>query len=480
MHKKRTKIVCTLGPASQSLELIRKMVGEGMNVARLNFSHGTHENHEMLIKHVRQIEKETGEAVAIIQDLQGPKIRIGILPRDGVELKSGEKVVFDTATFDYKDGVIPVDYHDLHKYLKKGEAMLLDDGRLEVRVLEIKGTKIFAEVVIGGNIISHKGINVPDSGLTVHALTDKDKEDIQFGVDHDVDWIALSFVSCADDILDARYLIQQCEAKMKKRSGQPIRLIAKIERKVALKNIREIIDAADGIMIARGDLGIEMPAPEVPLIQKKLVDMAVSVAKPVIVATQMLDSMQHNLRPTRAEVSDVANAVIDHTDAVMLSNETATGDFPVEAVHIMNEIVSGTEESAYDNMVLPALNGKRQTVEDTVCQMARVAAERLDAKIIVSASISGETARLISRYRPELPIVVSTNTERVRRQLNLSWGVLPFVLEPCRSIEELIDRSFTHLKALKVVKKGERAIVVSGEPVGQAGNVNLLEIREIN
>lgn len=480
MHKKRTKIVCTLGPASESLEVIRKMVEEGMTVARLNFSHGTHENHEMLIKNVRRVEQETGEAIAIIQDVQGPKIRVGILPRDGVELKIGEKVVFDTASFDYKSGVIPIDYHGLHEYVKKGESMLLDDGRLDVRVLDVKGTKIFTEVIMGGVIISHKGINVPDSALTVHALTEKDKEDIQFGVDHDVDWIALSFVSCADDILDARYLIQQYETRIKKKSKQPIRLIAKIERKIALKNIREIIDAADGIMVARGDLGIEMPAPEVPLIQKKLIDMAINVAKPVIVATQMLDSMQHNLRPTRAEVSDVANAVIDHTDAVMLSNETATGEFPVEAVRIMSEVISGTEESAYDNMDLPSLNGKKLTVEDTVCQMARVAAERLDAKIIVSASISGETARLISRYRPELPIVVSTNTERVRRQLNLSWGVLPFVLEPCRSIEELIDRSFTHLKALKVVKKGERAIVVSGEPVGQAGHVNLLEIRAVD
>lgn len=479
MHKKRTKIVCTIGPASESKTILKEMVEAGMNVARLNFSHGTYENHAMLIKNIREVEEATGEPVAIMQDVQGPKIRVGILPKEGIELKVGEKIVFDTSIFDYKSGVLPIDYKDLHKFVKKGEAMLLDDGRLEVRVLEVKGTKISAEVMAGGQLISHKGINVPDSNLEVHALTDKDKEDIKFGVEHGVDLIALSFVTNADDVLDARYLIQQYESELKKKVGQPIRLIAKIERKAALKNIKEIIDAADGIMVARGDLGIEMPAPEVPLIQKKLVDMTLSASKPVIVATQMLDSMQQNMRPTRAEVSDVANAVIDHTDAVMLSNETATGKYPVEVVKTMADIVFGTEESAYDNLRLPSLNGKQQTVEDTICQMARVAAERLDAKIILAASISGETGRLISRYRPELPVVVSTSTDRVRRQLNLSWGVIPFVLEPCRTIEELIGRAFTHLKTLKIVKKGERAIIVSGEPVGQAGQVNLLEVREV-
>jgi len=239
------------------------------------------------------------------------------------------------------------------------------------------------------------------------------------------------------------------------------------------------MDATGGIMVARGDLGVEMPAKDVPLIQKRLIDMALNSAKPIIVATQMLDSMQENPRPTRAEVSDVANAVIDHTDAVMLSNETATGKFPLEAVQTMNDVILGTESSVYDNLHLPVLNSKKVPVEEFICQMARLAAEKLDANIILAASFSGETAKLISRYRPELPIIVATSTSRVCRQLNLSWGVVPFVLEPCRTIEELIDRSFFHLKSLKLVKKGDRAIVATGEPVGQAGNVNLLEVKEV-
>lgn len=479
INKKRTKIICTIGPACESVEILKKMVESGMNVARLNFSHGTYENHEMLIKNIRQVAQETGEPVAIMQDLQGPKIRVGILPEEGVELGLGQVVNFDTYIENYHTGVIPIDYEDLHKFVKKGQRILLDDGRIEANILEVHGTSIKAQIVAGGTLKSHKGINVPDTKLIVRALTEKDKEDARFGVKLKVDFMAISFVTKPEDILDLRYLIKEYEKELKSKVQQPIRIIAKIERREAVENIKQILEVADGIMIARGDLGIETPAKDVPLTQKKIIDLCLESAKPVIVATQMLDSMQNNPRPTRAEVSDVANAVIDHTDAVMLSNETATGQFPVETVNTMSEIIFGTEKSVYDNLLVREPKKKKGRVDDVISQMSRVLAEKVGAKIILAASISGETARLISRYRPELPIVVATSTERVRHQLNLSWGVVPFMLEPCRTIEELVARSVLELKRLKMVSIGDKIIVVAGEPVGHAGHVNLLEVREV-
>lgn len=479
MQKKRTKIICTIGPACESKEVLKKMVEAGMNVARLNFSHGNFDNHEILIKNIRELNKKTGSAIAIMQDLQGPKIRVGLLPEAGIDLKENDLVTFDTSLDKYVKDIIPIDYSDLHKFLKKGERLLLDDGRIETKIIEVAGTKIITKVVVSGHIVSHKGINVPDSKLTVRTLTEKDKADAKFGVAHKVDFIALSFVTSAEDILDLRYLIKQFEKELNIVSEQPIRIIAKIERSEAVKNIKEILAVADGIMVARGDLGIETPAKDVPLIQKKLVDLALDYAKPVIVATQMLDSMQNNPRPTRAEVSDVANAVIDHTDAVMLSNETATGKYPVETVKTMAEIIIGTEKSVYDDLLMHEPKNKNTKVDEVISQFSRSLAEKVGAKAILAASLSGETARLISRYRPELPIVVATATDRVRCQLNLSWGVLPFVLQPCQTIEELVERAVSQLKKLSLVKAGDRLIVVAGEPVGQAGNVNLLEVREV-
>ncbi len=477
--KKRTKIVCTLGPSSESIPIITKMVKNGMNVARLNFSHGTHEGHQALIEKIRAVSEKTGEPVAIMQDLQGPKIRVGLLPDKGVGLKESQMIRFDTSLMDYENEFIPIDYDDLHQYVKKGERLLLDDGKIEAKIVRISGTEISAEVVVGGILTSHKGINIPDSKLTVSALTEKDKQDLRFGVEHEVDLVALSFVMNAKDILDVRYLIKQYEQDLKIKTNQPIKIIAKIERFDAVKNIKEILEVADGIMVARGDLGIEIPAEDVPLVQKKLIDMSLLAAKPVIVATQMLDSMQNNPRPTRAEVSDVANAVIDHTDAVMLSNETAAGKYPAETVKKMSEIIEKAEASVYDDLVMREHFENRKKVDDVISRLSRELAEDVGAKVILSASISGETGRLISRNRPELPIVVGTDSERVRHQINLSWGVIPFKLLPCKSIEELVERSVAQLKKMKVVVVGDKIIVVAGEPVGHAGNVNLLEVREV-
>ena len=477
--QKRTKIVCTLGPATESKEVIEALVMAGMNVARLNFSHGSYENHKMLIDNIREVAEKTERPVAIVQDLQGPKIRVGKLPQEGIELVDGAAVTFDTGISEYADIDIPVDYDDLHKFVKPEERIFLNDGRVEVIIKEVNKTKITGTVVAGGVITSHKGLNVPDSTLEVRALTEKDKKDLRFGVEHDVDFVAVSFVQSPEDVLDVRYLIQQYEEELGKDGESPIHIISKIERPSAVELIEEILDVTDAIMVARGDLGIEIKAEEVPLVQKKLIDMALDVAKPVIVATQMLDSMQQSPRPTRAEVSDVANAVIDHTDAVMLSNETATGGFPVETVKTMAQIIRETEKSTYDDLPIDTINDKDLQTDDIISKMYRVLAEDVKAKAIVAASISGETGRLISRYRPTLPVAVTTSTDRVRRQLNLSWGVMPFRLEPCRTVEELVERSVVVLKREKVVKEEDKIIVVAGEPVGQAGHVNLLEVREV-
>lgn len=477
--KKRTKILCTLGPSCETVEMITHMVKAGMNIARLNFSHGTHENHAMLIERIRAVAEKTGEPLAVLQDIQGPKIRVGVLPKEGVVMTVGEEIVFDTAVDTYAGAAIPVDYKELHKHVKIGERLLLNDGRFEAHITKVEGTGITGKIIIGGILTSHKGINLPDSTLHVNVITEKDKKDIRFGVEHGVDYMALSFVMGPQDIIDLRYLIDQYEKELGLVHDQPIRIIAKIERHDAVKNIREILDVVDGIMVARGDLGIEIPAEEVPLVQKRMIEEALAAAKPVIVATQMLDSMQDNPRPTRAEVSDVANAVIDHTDAVMLSNETATGKYPVETVKTMATIIKETERSGYDDLAILEYGGRHHVIDDVISQTARVLFEKTKAKLILAASISGETARLISRYRPQCPIVVATSDVRACRQMEMSWGVHPFVLPTCHTIEELVERALVYLKEKNMVEVGDRIVVAAGEPVGQAGHLNLLEVREV-
>jgi pyruvate kinase len=480
VSKKRTKIVCTIGPASDKPEILQKMIKSGMNVARLNFSHGSYEYHGSLIKSLRLLSHKTGEPIAILQDLQGPKVRCGVMPPEGVELVAGRKVILSTAPGAALPK-IPVDYAQLHEDVRAGDRILLDDGLMEMKVESVQGREITAKVVVGGQLKSHKGINVPTATLQVPAITEKDREDARFGVENNVDWMALSFVRSAKEVVDLRYLIKEYAARTDGGSAylQPIRIIAKIEKHEAVKKIDEIIEAADGIMVARGDLGVEMPAKEVPLIQKMIIDKCRRASKPVIVATQMMDSMIRNPRPTRAEVSDVANAVIDHTDAVMLSGESASGKYPVEAVATMAEVVLETEESKFDDTEHESSYEVGGTTEKAVAGLADILSRNLkQTKLILVASISGDTGRIVSRYRPALPVYVSTDSERARHQLNLSWGVKPFLLPRCHSVEELVERSINHLKREKAVKEGDRIIVIAGEPVGSSG-INLLEIRTI-
>ncbi len=436
----------------------------------------------MILTSVRAVEKQTGVPIAILQDLQGPKIRLGVLPEAGMALEAGKTYIFDTGVRQAEGDVIPVGYEDLHRHVKKGERFLLCDGKIEGVIVSVKGTKIEVKIRVSGSVSSHKGINVPDTDLPVRALTDKDKEDAKFGVAHGVEYIALSFAKNAQDILDLRAHIDACQKELKIRPANPIRIIVKVERQEAIKNIKEILAVVDGIMVARGDLGVEIKAAEVPVVQKRLIELALEAQKPVIVATQMLDSMQDNPRPTRAEVSDVANAVIDHTDAVMLSNETATGKYPVETVAMMTEIIRETEHSKYDDMSLrrPPAKKKQKGMDDIVEQLSGVLAEGVNATLILAASATVETGRTLSSYRPQLPLCVATSDVRVQRQLNLSWGVYPFLLPVSASIDGFVDRAFAYLKKNRLAKKKDEVVIVAGEPVGEAGNISVLEVREVS
>jgi pyruvate kinase len=477
-QKKRTKIVCTIGPSSGDLNVLKKMMKAGMNVARFNFSHGVYEKHAEMIKNLRQAAEETGEPVAILQDLQGPKIRVGELPDSGVILEQGTHIVLSTEER-VELPKIGLTYQNLHNDVRPGARLLLDDGLIEMKVISILGKDITCEVVTGGVLYSHKGLNLPTVSLSIPAITAKDQEDLRFGVAQDVDWVALSFVRTAKEIYDLRELIKKLEEDLggQNESRAPIRVVAKIEKHEAIKNIDEIIEAADGIMIARGDLGIEMPAEEVPILQKVIIDKCREKAKPVIVATQMLDSMVRNPRPTRAEVSDVANAVIDHADAVMLSAESATGKYPVETVETMSRIIHETEKSRFDDVAMVD-QPVHAEVNEAILEVANFLARGIDAKLILVASFSAEDARLVSRYRPEMPILVAASEARVLRQLNLCWGVRAFLLLGCAA-EELIDRSVNFLKKNKWVKTGDKIIVVAGEFIAPKKGKSFVEVKEI-
>ncbi|MEK9157479.1 MAG: pyruvate kinase, partial [Patescibacteria group bacterium] len=349
---KRTKIVCTIGPASSTPAIIKQMIASGMNVARLNMSHGTYPAHRALIKAILSASKALGEPVTLLADLQGPKIRLGVLPEAGVVLKTGGMVEFTTATDAYRHGLIPVTHKAMHKDVKVGHRIFIDDGLLEVKVTKVHGQTVMAKVVNGGTVTSHKGMNFPDTTLSVDPITDKDKADLAFALKAGAQWIAMSFVTRAEDMKRLRGMM-----------SRPAKIIVKIEKHEALKNFNAILKEADGIMVARGDLGVETPAEDVPLRQKEIIAKCRAAGKPVVVATQMLDSMMRNPRPTRAEVSDVANAVIDHAEGVMLSGETASGKYPVAAVAMMNKICLDTEKSVYDNLQINSIEHKKSSNE---------------------------------------------------------------------------------------------------------------------
>jgi len=474
---KRTKIICTIGPASDRPEVLRKLIKAGMNVARLNFSHNTHSYHERVIESIRKVSKEMKQPVAIVQDLQGARIRLGDLPEKGINISKGQTITLTTGKKSAEK--IPVTYDKMHSDVEVKDRILIADGTTELVVEKITGKNIICRVVVGGTLLSHKGMNLPDTKVSVPSLSYKDKVDLLFGIEQEVDFIALSFVRTAKDVYNLKNLMQKYAKKLNKQKLASMRVVVKIECAEAIENIDEIIEATDAVMVARGDLGLELPAEDVPLMQKMIIDKCLQAAKPVIVATQMLDSMIYNSRPTRAEVSDVANAVIDHTDAVMLSGETASGRFPVETVETMRKIIEKTENSVYGNLEMVKENKQIVPTDQAISSVAKMLSEDLKARLILVASLSGYSGRIVSRYRPLTPVFVACDSDRVQRQLNLSWGIIPFVLPNCDFYEELVARSIEYLRKFRLLKKGDKIIIIAGEPVGKSGNINLVEIRDI-
>lgn len=444
------------------------MIRAGMDVARLNFSHGTYQNHAALIRHIRAAARRAGKTVAILQDLQGPKIRVGDLPKEGVPLKKGQGVVLSTGasqfSFLHSPFSIPVQYKRLHEDVGKGDTLLLDDGTMELWVEGVRGRNIRATVVVGGLLKSHKGINVPTASLSATPLTAKDIRDLAFGLQQQVDFVALSFVRRAADVERLRRLVKKVPGTIS-RSRPPLtppRIIVKIERREALDHLDAIIAAADGVMVARGDLALEADAASVPIYQKTMIRKCLEAAKPVITATEMLGSMVEKPRPTRAEVSDVANAVIDHTDATMLSGESATGKYPVRTVETMAHIIGDTEASPLDDLVAPPNVSPDARPVAAVSAAACTLAAEVNAAAIVTVTTAGFTARAISRHRPPRPIVAVTTDPAVARQLALSWGVHPVVRTGSGNADAVRRWAIARLRKTRLVRRGDRVVFVTG------------------
>lgn len=463
--RKKTKIICTLGPASQSIKTITEMVKAGMNVARLNFSHGDHENHALLIKNIRSVAKKLGVTITIIQDLHGPKIRVLNMAK-ALEVKVGQKVIIGQ---DFKLDL------DVMKSIRPKQKILIEDGLIELQVESIKPEKIICIALSPGKIQSHKGVNLPRTKLKIPILTEKDIEDLKFGLKMDVDYIALSFVRNKQDVMRLRKLIQKHTPK---NLIEP-KIIAKIEKPEAVKNFDGVLKESDAIMVARGDLGVEMPESQVPIIQKTIIQKCLKAAKPVIVATQMLDSMIRNPRPTRAEVSDVANAVIDQADCVMLSGESAFGKFPVKAVQQMAKIIETTEKSPFvppHKHLSDKVVGKVEAVAEAVFDMSM----HTDAKVIIGATESGFTARQIAHSRPYLQhLLMLTPKNKTLRQMNMIWGITGMLIPELSTFEELTQTMLELVKKEKLAKKGDKVILVTGEPLGQKENLNLVEVKKL-
>jgi pyruvate kinase len=472
---RRAKIVCTLGPSSLSQDRLEELLRVGMDVARLNFSHGSREQHAETIEKLRTASLRVRQAVGIIGDLSGPKIRTGSVEKGSLELKEGAEFTITTdLSIAGKDQIVSTSYPYLPSDVNPGDRILLDDGLLELKVQSTdKKTTVKTEVVTGGMLKSNKGINLPGVALRGETLTPKDLEDMVFGIKAGIDYVALSFVRQGSDIDKAR------EAMSK--AGRQVPIIAKLEKPEALTRLDEILDRADGVMVARGDLGVEIPPEEVPSMQKDIIRRANVKGIPVIVATQMLNSMITLPRPTRAEASDVANAVFDGTDALMLSGETASGKFPIESVKMMDRIIVAAERTALSHQIQPMREPLQMPASfpDVICATACRAALEAGTALIAAFTLSGTTARLLSHYRPRVPIIAFSPNQEVRRRLALLWGVVPRVLEPIQEMEAMVKRVEEELLARGLANKGDRVVIVSGAPIGQPGKINSLRLHHI-
>ena len=469
---RKTKIICTLGPSTDKDGVLRELVANGMNVARFNFSHGSHEEHKGRLDNLKAIRAELGKPVAALLDTKGPEIRLKEF-KNGVEmLEAGQTFTLTTREVEGTKEICSITYKDLPQDVHEGGTIMLDDGLIKLRINKVTDTDITCEVLNSGKIKNKKGVNVPGVHLSMPYLSQRDRDDIIFGVQQGFDFIAASFVRTAQDVYDIRNLLNEYDSN--------IRIIAKIENREGVNNIDSILAAADAVMVARGDLGVEIDFTELPGIQKSVIDRSFSFGKPIVTATQMLDSMMVNPRPTRAEISDVANAIYDGTSAIMLSGETAAGAYPVEALKTMSAIAERTENEVHyrDNRLVDASNGQI-SVSDATAHAACLTAKDVNASAIVTVSESGNTARLLSKYRPAQPIIACVMNEQVQRQLAISWGITPLMMPLAHSTDELIEMSTNLAKENGYLHDGELAVVTAGVPVGVSGTTNMIKIHMI-
>jgi len=467
---RKTKIICTMGPATDDENILRLLIEGGMNVARINMSHGTHEQQRVRIDKIKKMRDELKKPVALLLDTKGPEIRTGNFKNGKELLKTGQTFTFMTSEVEGTDKCCSITFKGLPDDLKIGDRILVDDGLIEMVVQNLTSASIECKVINEGYIASHKGINIPGVSLSLPFINDKDKEDIAFGVREDFDFIAASFTRTPEDIFQLRHelALNNCDT---------MRIIAKIENEEGVKNIDEIIRASDGIMVARGDMGVEIPLEEVPIIQKELIKKAYEAGKQVITATQMLDSMMKNPRPTRAESTDVANAIYDGTSAIMLSGETAAGDYPVEALHTMDIIARRTEKDIdYISRFQKRDISERPDVTSAISHATCTTAHDLGAVAIMTVSKSGLTAREISKYRPACPIICGTTSPKVRRQMNLSWGVIPIMIEEQNNTDDLFEHVVSVAETEGLVQNGDLAVITAGIPLGISGTTNMLKV----
>ncbi len=466
---RKAKIVCTLGPATSSKEQIRRLIDAGMDVARLNMSHGTHEDHRQTYLNIRRASDESGHGVGILADLQGPKIRLGSFEEGSSILIRGQALTITTRDVLGTNEIVSTTFAGLPDDVNVGDPILIDDGRIRLRVTDIVDTDVITVVEIPGRVSDHKGINLPGVAVSVPALSEKDEDDLRFALGLTVDFVALSFVRSADDVEGVRRIMGE--------EGHELPVIAKIEKPQAVDNLDEVIKAFDGVMVARGDLGVEIPLEQVPVIQKRIVARARRNAKPVIVATQMLDSMISQPAPTRAEASDVANAVLDGTDAVMLSGETSVGRYPVETVQTMTRIIESTEASGFYDV--HPIDWQPKTRGGVIAKAAAEVAERVNAKYLVAFTSSGDSARRLARYHSNVPVLAFTPNPHVRSQLALTWGVETFLTEKPASTDAMVRQVDEELLKIRRVVEGDQVVIIAGSPPGIPGSTNALRIHRV-
>lgn len=469
---RRTKIVCTLGPATDDYAVLKNMIRAGMNVARLNFSHSTYDEHKRRMDMVKRARKELGVPVAILLDTKGPEIRIKTFKDGKAELKRGSKFTLTTREVEGDDSIVTVTYAELPQYVKKGARILVNDGLIELTVESVNKTDIVTTVMNDGTLSNRKSINMPDTFIDMPYMSDGDRADIEFGISQDVDYIAMSFVRSVEDVRIVKRLLNEHDANN-------IQLIAKIENRSGVDNVMSILAECDGVMVARGDMGVEIPFEELPGIQKDIISRCYRSGKKVITATQMLESMINNPRPTRAEISDVANAVYDGSSAIMLSGETAAGNYPVEAVRTMATIAERAESGINYKKRFNALDPDIKSITDAVSHSACAAAFDLDAKAIIAVSQSGYTARKISRFRPSAPIIAPTTSHKAYNQLAMNWGVMPAISKMQESSDDLFKHVINCALNTGLVEEGDLVVIAAGVPVGVSGNTNTMRIETV-